>query len=90
MDRRPLIIAGLLLGIDLGGFADGILFHQILQIHNMLSAWISLACFAALVGRRENHSGKTLLRSENGSQKAMNDEESNNPGCCSISLPHRA
>jgi len=41
MDRRPLVIAGMLLGIGLGGFADGILFHQILQIHNMLSAWIS-------------------------------------------------
>jgi uncharacterized membrane protein len=26
------------LGIGMGGFVDGILFHQILQIHNMLSA----------------------------------------------------
>jgi len=24
----------------MGGFVDGILFHQILQIHNMLSNWI--------------------------------------------------
>jgi uncharacterized membrane protein len=34
----PLVAAGLLLGAGLGGFFDGILFHQILQWHNMLSA----------------------------------------------------
>lgn len=38
MTIRPLISAGTLLGIGLGGFIDGILFHQILQVHNMLSA----------------------------------------------------
>ena len=38
MNRRPLISAGTLLGIGLGGFADGIVLHQILQVHNMLSA----------------------------------------------------
>jgi uncharacterized membrane protein len=32
--------AGIVLGIGLGGFIDGILFHQILQIHNMMSARI--------------------------------------------------
>jgi uncharacterized membrane protein len=37
-DARPLIAAGVLLGTGLGGFVDGILFHQILQVHNMLSA----------------------------------------------------
>lgn len=37
-NRRPLISAGTLLGIGLGGFVDGILFHQLLQAHNMLSA----------------------------------------------------
>jgi uncharacterized membrane protein len=37
-DRRPLITAGTMLGLGLGGFFDGILFHQILQTHNMLSA----------------------------------------------------
>lgn len=37
-NRRPLIAAGTLLGIGMGGFVDGIVFHQILQIHNMLSA----------------------------------------------------
>lgn len=36
--RRSLIAAGTALGIGMGGFVDGILFHQILQIHNMLSA----------------------------------------------------
>jgi uncharacterized membrane protein len=35
---RPLIGAGALLGIGMGGFLDGILFHQLLQTHNMLSA----------------------------------------------------
>jgi uncharacterized membrane protein len=37
-DRRPLVAAGLLLGAGLGGFVDGIVFHQLLQWHNMLSA----------------------------------------------------
>ncbi|MDX1962185.1 MAG: DUF2243 domain-containing protein [Pirellulales bacterium] len=36
--RQPLITAGIVLGIGLGGFVDGILFHQILQVHQMLSA----------------------------------------------------
>ncbi len=35
--RRP-AIAGLLLGVGLGGFADGIVLHQILAWHNMLSS----------------------------------------------------
>lgn len=35
---KPLITAGTLLGIGMGGFVDGILFHQLLQTHNMLSA----------------------------------------------------
>jgi uncharacterized membrane protein len=33
----PLISAAMVLGIGLGGFADGIIFHQILQWHGMLS-----------------------------------------------------
>jgi uncharacterized membrane protein len=37
-DGRPLVTAGTVLGIGLGGFVDGILFHQIFQLHNMLSA----------------------------------------------------
>ena len=37
-NRRPLISAGTLLGIGMGGFVDGIVFHQLLQFHTMLSA----------------------------------------------------
>lgn len=33
-----LITAGVTLGVGLGGFVDGILFHQILQWHEMLSS----------------------------------------------------
>jgi uncharacterized membrane protein len=33
-----LIIAGIFLGLGLGGFVDGILLHQILQWHHMLSS----------------------------------------------------
>jgi uncharacterized membrane protein len=32
--------AAVLLGIGLGGFVDGIVLHQILQWHNMVSNWI--------------------------------------------------
>ena len=39
-NSRPLIGAGTLMGIGLGGFFDGILFHQILELHNMLSNWV--------------------------------------------------
>jgi uncharacterized membrane protein len=35
--RGPLVAAGLLLGAGLGGFVDGILFHQILQWHGMFT-----------------------------------------------------
>lgn len=35
--RRPLLAASLLLGVGLGGFLDGILFHQVLQLHHMLT-----------------------------------------------------
>jgi uncharacterized membrane protein len=38
MHSRPSWIPpGLLLGAGLGGFFDGILFHQLLQWHNMVS-----------------------------------------------------
>ena len=37
MKKGPLVSAGMLLGIGLGGFIDGIVFHQILQVHNILS-----------------------------------------------------
>jgi uncharacterized membrane protein len=32
--------AGVLIGVGMGGFIDGILLHQILQWHNMVSNWI--------------------------------------------------
>jgi uncharacterized membrane protein len=35
---RRLIIAGVVTGVGFGGFFDGIVFHQILQWHHMLSA----------------------------------------------------
>ncbi|MES2464587.1 MAG: DUF2243 domain-containing protein [Armatimonadota bacterium] len=35
---RPLTAAGTALGIGMGGFVDGIVLHQVLQLHNMLSA----------------------------------------------------
>ena len=36
--RGPLISAGIFLGLGLGGFVDGIVLHQILQWHHMLSS----------------------------------------------------
>lgn len=36
--HRPIITAGTILGVGMGGFVDGILLHQILQLHSMLSA----------------------------------------------------
>lgn len=40
IDERaePLVRAGFVLGLGLGGFFDGIVFHQVLQTHHMLSA----------------------------------------------------
>lgn len=34
--------AGILLGLGLGAFFDGIAFHQLLQWHHMLSGWYPL------------------------------------------------
>ncbi len=36
---RPLVAAGVVLGLGLGGFFDGIVLHQILQWHNMVSSY---------------------------------------------------
>lgn len=36
--RRRIAVPGTVLGIGLGGFVDGILLHQILQWHHMLSS----------------------------------------------------
>ena len=38
--RKRATTAGILLGIGLGGFVDGIALHQIFQWHNMLSNWL--------------------------------------------------
>lgn len=35
---RPITLPGVLLGVGLGGFVDGILLHQVLQWHHMLSS----------------------------------------------------
>ena len=48
---RLLNAAGLAIGIGMGGFVDGILFHQIFQFHNMLSAKIPTD---TLVGAKVN------------------------------------
>jgi uncharacterized membrane protein len=37
-NRSPVISAGILLGCGLGAFVDGIVLHQMLQWHNMLSS----------------------------------------------------
>jgi uncharacterized membrane protein len=36
MRHRPVVMAGLFLGLGLGGFFDGIVLHQILQWHHMV------------------------------------------------------
>jgi uncharacterized membrane protein len=70
MDRvpttKPITAAGTVIGIGMGGFIDGILFHQILQIHNMLSARVSTD---NLIGAKVNmvwdglfHSGVWLAK----------------------------
>ena len=38
--RTQATTAGMLLGLGLGGFVDGIALHQIFQWHNMLSNWL--------------------------------------------------
>jgi uncharacterized membrane protein len=48
---KPLTTAGTVIGIGMGGFVDGILFHQIFQIHNMLSAKVPTD---TLVGAKVN------------------------------------
>ncbi len=43
---KPIAAAGTVLGIGLGGFVDGILLHQIWQVHAMLSARVPLDTMA--------------------------------------------
>jgi len=40
--------AGVLLGIGLGGFVDGIVLHQIVQWHNMISNWMPPTTLTAM------------------------------------------
>ncbi|SFL32268.1 DUF2243 domain-containing protein [Methylobacterium pseudosasicola] len=40
--------AGILFGLGLGGFFDGIVLHQILQWHHMLSSWYPIESIANL------------------------------------------
>jgi uncharacterized membrane protein len=39
---RSFVTAGLLLGVGLGGFIDGIVAHQLLEWHHLLSGWYPL------------------------------------------------
>ncbi|OWV72772.1 hypothetical protein ATY76_08185 [Rhizobium sp. R339] len=41
-DRNFPRSSGILFGLGLGGFFDGIVFHQLLQWHHMFSAWYSI------------------------------------------------
>ena len=46
--RRRARTAGILLGLGLGGFVDGIVLHQIFQWHNMLSARVPPSSMEAM------------------------------------------
>lgn len=39
MRKRRLPVAGLVLGLGIGGFIDGIVLHMLLEWHHMLSSW---------------------------------------------------
>jgi len=39
---QPIIRAGVMLGIGVGGFIDGVFLHQIFQVHAMLSAKVPM------------------------------------------------
>ena len=41
LTARPSVLAATVIGVGMGGFFDGIVLHQIFQLHNMLSAKIS-------------------------------------------------
>jgi uncharacterized membrane protein len=57
-DLRRARIGGVVLGIRMGGFLDGILLHQILQWHNMLSTVLPPSTLEAM------HTNILLTRSE--------------------------
>jgi uncharacterized membrane protein len=55
---RPLLLAGLVLGLGQGGFFDGIVFHQLLQWHHMFS---SIKTDATIAGMELNTLGDGLF-----------------------------
>jgi uncharacterized membrane protein len=55
---RPLLLAGLVLGLGQGGFFDGIVFHQLLQWHHMFS---SIETDATVAGMELNTLGDGLF-----------------------------
>jgi len=57
-NTRPLLLAGLILGLGQGGFFDGIVFHQLLQWHHMFS---SLETDQTLAGIELNTLGDGLF-----------------------------
>jgi uncharacterized membrane protein len=48
MQRRFPVAAGIFFGLGLGGFFDGIVLHQVLQWHHMLSSWYPINSMANL------------------------------------------
>lgn len=56
--RRRVVLGGVLLGLGVGGFFDGIVFHQILQWHHMVS---SVRPATTLEGLRTNTLGDGLF-----------------------------
>jgi uncharacterized membrane protein len=46
--RRFPVAAAIFFGLGLGGFFDGIVLHQILQWHHMLSSWHPITSIEAL------------------------------------------
>src|SRR3954469_905744 len=47
-ERAFPLSAGILFGLGLGGFFDGIVLHQVLQWHHMLSSWYPIDTIANL------------------------------------------
>jgi uncharacterized membrane protein len=58
LSTRPLVLAGIVLGIGQGGFFDGIVFHQLLQWHHMFS---SVETDTTLAGMELNTLGDGLF-----------------------------
>ena len=56
LPRRRFSVAGILLGVGLGGFIDGIVLHQILQWHHMLTDYGSATFPASTVRSLEANS----------------------------------